>query len=203
MERQDGGSPAGATQSMLPTFDVLVAGLGNELRCDDGIGMAAARELERLELPSGVGVFQAGSSLVSAVGALAASRQVIFVDAVSGGGQPGDIWRIDLPDGETHSSPRLDSLNTSHELGMAEALAEARLLTGFPKRALVIGMEPLATGPGYGLSGVAQSGLPRLVATLVAELRAAGHVVATPIMNTSTYGDLSDILNLRGDSNGR
>ena len=80
------------------TAEVLVVGVGNELCCDDGVGVHAVRLLEREALPGGVAVVDAGCALMDALLPLSAPRHLIVVDAVSGGEAPGTVYLI--PGGE-------------------------------------------------------------------------------------------------------
>ena len=81
---------------------VLVAGVGNILRGDDGFGVAVVeRLLTRGSLPSGVDVIETGIGGMSIVQQLMEGfRALIVVDAVDRGEKPGTVFVLEpeVPD---------------------------------------------------------------------------------------------------------
>lgn len=71
---------------------ILIAGVGNVLRGDDGFGVAVAQALAPAP-PVGVTVFEAGIAGISLVQELMDSYDVlIIVDAIDRGGAPGTVY---------------------------------------------------------------------------------------------------------------
>ncbi len=72
---------------------VLVAGIGNVLRGDDGFGPAVARALEEsYELPAGTHVIELGIGGVGLVHELMEGYDaLVLVDAMAGDGAPGSL----------------------------------------------------------------------------------------------------------------
>jgi hydrogenase maturation protease len=102
------------------TAAAIVVGIGQIAAGDDGVGLAVARELAG----RGVAVREsADASIVLAL--LEAGHRVVVVDAVAGGGPPGSVIRI-APDTLGGGPSPL----SSHGLGVAEAIALARMLYG-------------------------------------------------------------------------
>lgn len=150
----------------------LVAGVGNVLLGDEGIGVHAVRALRAEGVPEGVDLVDAGTALGDLLGELSGYGRLILVDAVRAGGQPGDLYRMEIQSPDDLRCPaRPLSL---HEMGVAEALDQARALGVLPPAVVLLGMEPARLEPGMDLSDVAGGALPRLVALVRAEALAGG-----------------------------
>jgi hydrogenase maturation protease len=120
---------------------VNVIGLGNEWRGDDGVGLEVARRVGGRQLPG---------EPIALVGALAGGDEVVLVDAVSSGAEPGTIFRFEA--GEERLPAPLFGASSTHALGLAEALELARSLGQLPRRVLVYGVEGERFDYGTGLS---------------------------------------------------
>lgn len=145
---------------------ILVAGIGNILLGDEGAGVHAVRELAR-QAPPGVDVVDAGTALGEIVGRLGGYRKLVLVDAVDAGQPPGQIIRLEIRDeNDLAAAPLPLSL---HELGVAEALREARLLGLLPPQVVLLGVQPERIAPGLGLSAAVAQALPALVEAIRAE----------------------------------
>lgn len=71
----------------------LIVGFGNPLRGDDGVGLAALRELEGGALPEGVRCADVGIGGMALVHELQARwDRLVIIDAVQRGGLPGTIY---------------------------------------------------------------------------------------------------------------
>lgn len=139
----------------------LIAGVGNVLLGDEGIGVHAVRFLLRDELPPGVDAVDAGTALAELLAELPRYRTLILVDAVRGGGVPGTVYRMEVGSPEELGGPHRPL--SLHEFGVAEALAQARALGVLPPRVVLLGMEPERIAPGMELSETAARALPDLV----------------------------------------
>jgi hydrogenase maturation protease len=155
-------------QAAFPSRRVLVAGLGNELLRDDGVGVhlarlarprlvGAAADLLRDDgddLPDeGVAVVEVGTAVLDALHLFAWADRVLAVDALQADGPPGAVYlcsAADVADGETQVS--------LHELGLLAAL---RLLPEAERPAVsVIGIEPAVIDYGLELTPAVQAALP-------------------------------------------
>lgn len=145
----------------------LVLGLGNELFTDEGVGVAAARRLARLDLP-GVEVLDGGTLGLALLPELAGREGLLLLDALLlPGGRPGEVAVLtgdELPGAHV-------LLTSAHQLGVVEALAAAELAGRAPGRVAAVGMVPSSLETGYGLTPLAAARVGAMVsraATLLA-----------------------------------
>lgn len=144
--------------------DVLVIGVGNIFRGDDGVGPAVAARLRELALP-GVTVLEQSGEGTSLIAAWENAAYVIVVDAVQSGAKPGTVHRLDVT--EKPIPAQYGSHFSGHAFGVAGAVEMARLLGKLPERLIVYGIEGLAFTTGQGLS----VGVERGVETAVIQIR--------------------------------
>jgi hydrogenase maturation protease len=142
---------------------VLVIGLGNPDRGDDGIGPMVARHLAG-KVPADVAVIARRSDLLSLIEDWAGFDGIVCVDATAPLGVPGRVHRIDLSAGELS---REVTLTSSHALGFAEVIELARSLRLAPREIIVYAIE----------ADSFESGSP-----LTAAVAAAGRVVADEVV---------------------
>jgi hydrogenase maturation protease len=141
---------------------VRVVGLGNAMRGDDAVGLAVARRLREL-VPEADVIERSGepAGLIDVLGEDA--RDVVLVDAVSSGGEPGAVHRFDA---SARALPEVASAST-HGLGLAEAIELGRALGRLPERLVVYGIE----GASYELGAPLSPAVARAAETVAAELR--------------------------------
>jgi hydrogenase maturation protease len=164
------------------TTDLLVLGLGNPLRGDDGIGPRVVELLKQGGLPDGaeaVDVGVAGFNLLyllaksrevggaeSGVPAGDAPQRVIIVDAADVGLEVGQFARF-TPD----QVELMGALETpaSHQAGLAEVLALARALERPLPEIVVFGVQPGSLEWGAGLTPEVEAAVPLLAAAVLRE----------------------------------
>ncbi len=148
-----------ATQAGRPAAPVLVLGVGNELLGDDGIGVAAARNLANRPIP-GVDVVDGGTLGLMLMPYIAGREAVLVLDAVSRTrGAPGQV--IVLGDGEVRAGHGVRV--SAHEIGPVDALSAARLAGCAPARVALVGVVPESITERWGLSPVAASSIGEMV----------------------------------------
>ena len=76
--------------------NILIVGIGNIIMMDEGIGIYAIRELERLNLSSTVTILDAGTDIFKIMSCEKDFDTVIIVDAVQKKDIPGTIHRMSL-----------------------------------------------------------------------------------------------------------
>ncbi|MBU0704829.1 MAG: hydrogenase maturation protease [Chloroflexi bacterium] len=146
---------------------VLVLGLGNPLRGDDGVGCRVIEELMRRELPPDVELLDGGAIGLGLLDLLEGWERVILVDAAEMGRRPGEFVRFTPDDVLLVSRP--DSFSF-HHAGLSEVLALADAL-GRPLPEMVIfGVQPQKVGWGEGLSLAVETALPALADAVLNEI---------------------------------
>lgn len=150
---------------------VLIAGMGNVLRGDDGFGVEIARRLadERGGLPAGVKVVELGIGGIHLVQELMERYDaLVLIDAVERGSRPGTLHLLeaDVPDLVTWSEDeRRDFLADMHYATPSKALTLARALGVLPRKVLILGCQPEAYEElGIGLSDTVANVVERTVA---------------------------------------
>jgi hydrogenase maturation protease len=136
---------------------ILIAGVGNLLRSDDGFGVEVARRLEEAELPPEVSVVETGIAGMALVQELQSGYDaLVVVDCVDLGRPPGHVMLIEPDVVDVHAlrwSERHDLLADMHLATPGRAMMLARALGVLPAQVLMVGCQP--TDPdayGEGLS---------------------------------------------------
>lgn len=129
---------------------LLIIGIGNAFRRDDGAGLAVARALREQRLPDGVRVMEHGGEGASLIEAWRGADAVILIDATSSGAAPGAIRHFDAA--ATPLPRHLLAASTTHAFGVAEAIELARALGRLPPTLLFYGVEGCDFGAGVRLS---------------------------------------------------
>ena len=128
---------------------VLVAGVGNIFRSDDGFGPAVAMALLQREVPDGVRVVDYGIRGVHLAFDLADGVDtLILVDTVpDAGGGPGSVALIEIERG-SFGTAAFDA----HDLDPGSVLRSMGTLGKDLPRTLLVGCQPAELGDGIGLS---------------------------------------------------
>jgi hydrogenase maturation protease len=134
---------------------MTVIGLGNEWRSDDGVGIEIARR---------VGGRILDGEPIGIVEALEGEDDVVLVDAVSTGAEPGTLFVFEA-DSDPLPAPIFGASST-HTLGLAEALELARMLGRLPRKVVVYGIEGESFLFGKGLSTPVAEAADRLTEVL-------------------------------------
>jgi hydrogenase maturation protease len=149
------------------TTDLLILGLGNPLRGDDGIGPRVVELLRREGLPAGSEALDAGAAGLDLLDLLAGPRRVIIVDAADVGLEAGQFARF-TPDGvELMGEAKAP---TAHQAGLAEVLALARALERPLPEMVIFGVQPGSLEWGAGLTAEVDAALPLLVEAVLREV---------------------------------
>ncbi len=153
---------------------VRILGLGNPLRGDDGVGVAAVERLAAEGLPAGVEAVDVGAGGLVLLGLLEGAAGVVLVDAADLGEPPGTVCRFAAADLVARApGPSLHGSTLSEVLALAQDLG-----TLPPLIAVLVQVE--ATGPGVGLSPAVRAALPALVAAARAAATALGEAAPVP-----------------------
>ncbi len=151
--------------------EVLVIGLGNEFRSDDGLGLCAAREVQRRG-PPGVRVMECSGEGTALLEAWKGAECVLLIDAICPGHSAGSLHRIDC---RRDSTPHSLFRSSSHTFGVSEAIALATSLGSLPRVLLLYGIEGCNFTPGQGLSDAVVRSIPDLIAWIGADIADLTH----------------------------
>jgi len=153
---------------------ILIIGIGNEYRKDDGVGRVIAQELTRSTLPSGTSIVEVNGEGAALMETWEGADAVILIDAVSSGAAPGTVHRLNA-----HRQPIPSQfLNCStHAFGVAEAIEMARVLNRLPPRVVLYGIEAETFEPGAGLSASVRKAIPEVLKSVTREAQALANGV--------------------------
>ena len=144
---------------------VLVLGVGNLLRGDEGIGIHVVETMASMELPAGVEVLDGGTAGLDLVDDISGRELVVIVDAIQSDQPSGSIVRL------RGSQSLLDHAGMSmHDAGVASALAACKFTGDVPTKVVMIGIVPESLGWTTCLSPRLQSGLQHIVDIVLGEL---------------------------------
>jgi hydrogenase maturation protease len=140
---------------------VLILGLGNTLRGDDGAGPAVIAALSLMDLPPHVELLDGGTPGLETVLLLEGYERAIIVDAADMGLEPGQ-WRRFTPDTAEIKGSEQKLHGTLHAAGLAEALALAAALEKLPSTISIYGIQPRSLEWRQELSEPLRAALPSL-----------------------------------------
>jgi hydrogenase maturation protease len=148
---------------------VLVIGIGNPTRCDDGVGAYAAGRLAELGLP-GVTVRALSGEGTALMDAWSSSDCVFAIDATHSGRPPGTVQRFDasllpVPADRFHYS--------THAFSLAQAVELSRVLGSLPARLIIYGIEGATFAAGTGLSDAVRQAAEKVVEQIRGEIQAS------------------------------
>jgi len=150
-------------------MQILVAGVGNLLRGDDGFGVEVAKALLDRSLPPEVRVVETGIGGIHLVQEmLAPTDALLVIDAVDLGRPPGTVLVVQPEVIDVHTltpMERFDALADMHYAKPERAFMLAKALGVLPGRFLMVGSQPVATDSlGEGLTPQVAMAVPVAVA---------------------------------------
>ncbi|KBZ62278.1 hydrogenase maturation protease [Mycobacterium colombiense] len=147
------------------TGGIVIIGIGNGYRRDDGVGVAVAAALDVRAIPSVVAKTGIADPM-SLVEAWTGASLVVIIDAaIANPSDPGRIRRCDLTDLCIQS----DGLH-SHRIDIERTYALGRVLGRVPGELVLFTIEVPDTDHGIGLSRPVAGAVPKVVEMVVAEI---------------------------------
>jgi len=139
---------------------ILVAGVGNVLRGDDGFGPAVADRLG--VMPAGVEVIETGIGGVALLQELLAGCDgLVLVDAVDRGKAPGSLFELEPDVGEAVHVADVHLANPDRVLSMAKTMG------ALPERVRIVGCQPASVDElGEGLSDSVEAAVAPAIAVV-------------------------------------
>jgi hydrogenase maturation protease len=141
----------------------FVLGIGNVLLRDEGIGCHVTNALAEIPLPN-VKIID-GGTCPDVWQTIEDTDKVVIVDAVKGGGVPGQIYRFNLEDITLEQKPLL----SVHDLGLVDNLMLMQLWHNIGET-VVIGVEPKDINWGLELSPELQDKMSQIIDIVLSEL---------------------------------
>ncbi len=152
--------------SRLSGSSVLVVGVGNTQRGDDGIGPAVIAALEARGLPCTQCMICQGDGL-QLIEAWKDTDRVVLIDAATSGAPPGTIYRFEARGQTLPAGLRFSS---THAFGVVEAIELARELDLLPPHLVLYAVEGKQFAVGTELSLEVQRALSKVVDRVVWEI---------------------------------
>ena len=155
---------------------VLIAGIGNVLLGDDGVGPYVLHQLENsCSFDSGVALEDLGTPALDFIDHIAGLDALIVIDSVDNGKTPGTITCYGKEDlARCRSAIRMDT----HSPAITSSLAAAEIFYGAsPAEILLIGISAENYDAGCVLSDPVKSAVPTAVQAVLDELERLGVAV--------------------------
>ncbi len=144
---------------------ILLVGVGNEYRSDDGIGLMVARAIKEKQHPSVIVKEESGEG-AALMESWQGFQNVMIVDAVSSGALPGTIFRIEANKGTV---PIKFFHYSTHAFSVAEAIELARTMNVLPSKLIVYGIEGKNFAAGTTISTNVQKAAKQVVKQIVTD----------------------------------
>ncbi len=154
-------------------MNILIAGIGDILRKDDGFGPAVIKDLEKCAcLPDNVVTRDYGTSSFDLLFDLKDFDEVIFVDAIKSKGTAGEI-KIFVPKVKKLNEEEIVRLiNMSlHEIELQKIIDLTSSLDILPKKVLILGCKPKDLSLGIGLSSEAKLAVEKAVEIILKKVQ--------------------------------
>jgi len=149
---------------------IVIIGFGNILMNDDGAGIWVIRRLLELPLRENVQLLDGGVASFEILDAARSADHIIVIDALAGGGLPGDIYRI-APEDVLQDSPSFPL--SLHDGTLLQSVKLAHCAGPMPP-VTIYGIEPGNISFGMSMTPPVIAAVDRLADILDAEL-ADGH----------------------------
>lgn len=153
---------------------VLVLGVGNVLRADDGVGPRVVEALlgaiadGAARVPAGTILRDGGTRGIHLLPDVAGAERVVLVDAVAPGTSPGTVSVV-RASGAAWPAGRGGGT-------VADLVETAALVTGRPIALTLVGIEAASLDEGYGLTPAVAAAVPRAAAAVLAVVGDWGEV---------------------------
>ena len=146
---------------------ITILGVGNELMSDEGIGVHAAKELQKKDLPPFIEVIEGGTDGFGLLNIITDTDFLIIIDTLKGGSKPGTIYRFTVEDAPECS----DMFKTSiHQISILEVLNLSGLVGKTPET-VIFGVEPKKITMGMEISSEVKKKVPRLLDLVLEEVK--------------------------------
>ena len=154
-------------ESLVEVAPITVLGIGNIILRDEGFGVRAMEYLrEGWNFPEEVRLLDGGTLGPELLHFVMGTQRLLILDAISGGGAPGKVYRFENDAVMAHFQEKL----SSHEIGIQDVLAWLTVTNRAIPQVVVLGMQPYELSAGLTLSPEMAAALPSFAARAVEEL---------------------------------
>ena len=151
---------------MISKPSIIVIGLGNKYRRDDGVGLYVAEQIRMLQL-RGVHVVEGVSDGAALIRIWSEADRVFVVDCAVSGQVAGYIYRFDAIE-EAIPEDVFYKFST-HAISVSEAVELAKTLGEIPKSLVVYGIEGKDFSSGEGFTPAVKSSADSVAIQIVGE----------------------------------
>ena len=139
---------------------IVVMGVGNYILSDEGIGIHVIKELEKMQWPENVEIYDCGTTGILSFHKFVEADSIIAIDAIALKEEPGTIRIYEKEDIMLSKVPMKIS---PHQLGFQETLFQAELHSKSPEIVTLIGVVPESYAAGTELSECLAEVLPEVI----------------------------------------
>lgn len=145
----------------------LIVGFGNLLMGDDGAGIHLIQKMANHKLPANAELLDGGVNSFAVMAQLHDATFCIFVDAMTGGGEPGDIYR--LTGDQLEDQPGTQALSV-HDFSLVDSLRLAKQVGNLPP-VIIYGIEPASIDLGMEISPPVVAAVDAVISRIKEDLR--------------------------------
>ncbi|WP_042355362.1 HyaD/HybD family hydrogenase maturation endopeptidase [Bacillus rubiinfantis] len=149
------------------TNKITILGIGNTLFSDEGVGIHLLPFLkDYFKADEQVEIIEGHTDGMMLLGPVEDAENLIIIDAINAGKEGGSIIQL-----EGEEIPAYYGIKMSvHQVGFQEVLYLAKLRERFPKRIVMLGMQPTSLQLSVGLTETNQAKLPQLEQAVIAQV---------------------------------
>lgn len=146
---------------------ILIAGIGNLLFKDEGIGIHIIRELSKIDLPRNIELTEIGTATFQLTRFIEGKDKVVIIDAILSDDKPGTIYKLTPEDLKLEKKKTLTSL---HQFGVLEAL-ETSAQMGIKPEIIIFGIAPKdCQTPSTELTPELKRTIPKIIKVILKEI---------------------------------
>jgi hydrogenase maturation protease len=143
---------------------VLILGIGNILRGDDGLGVAIVKHIEEsgMALPRGVELLDGGTAGFDLLGLIDDYDKIVIVDALKTNDKPGSVYRF-TPEHAVETRAQY----SLHEVGIMEVIRTLKLMEHNPEIEFVGVVPENISDLDINISQAVRESIPRAVEVIL------------------------------------
>lgn len=146
---------------------VLILGVGNILRQDEGFGVHFINEMNKLSLPPDVELIEGGTAGLELLYLIEGVDHLIIVDSVAADAEPGAIFKF-KPNDISVLPPEFNA--SMHQIGLFDVLKVAMLMDKLPDTT-IFGIQPQEIGWGMEMTSPLQGVMPKVIDLVMEEVK--------------------------------